>query len=155
MQTPATKRLDSLGIVWKGHEYQHDPSNRDFGKEAAEKLQIDPAQVFKTLVVKTDIGLAVGIIPVNAMLDLKALASAIGGKKAEMAEVTDAERVTGYVHGGISPIGQRRLLPTIVDSSAIGFATIFVSGGRRGFDLELAPDDLVKAVQGQFANLRR
>lgn len=155
MQTPATKRLDALGIKWTAHEYHHDPNERDFGKEAASKLNVEQSRVFKTLVIKVDSGFAVGIISVDAMLDLKALAGAVGGKKGEMATVADAERITGYVHGGISPIGQRRALPTVLDQSAADFPTIFVSGGRRGFDIELAPEALLAACSGQYAHLRR
>lgn len=155
MQTPATKLLDALGITWIAHEYDHGPHERDFGKEAALKLNLDPAQVFKTLIVKADVGFVVAVIPVNAMLDLKAAAAAVGGKKAEMAEVLDAERITGYVHGGISPLGQRKKLPTVVDQSAMDFPTMFVSGGRRGFDVEVAPADLLLACDGSLATLRR
>lgn len=155
MQTPATTLLDSLGIAWIGHQYEHDSQERDFGKEAAFKLNLDPAQVFKTLIVRADIGFAVAVIPVNAMLDLKAAAAAVGGKKADMAQVADAERITGYVHGGISPLGQRKKLPTVIDESAMDFPAIFVSGGRRGFDVEIAPADLLRACDGSLAALRR
>lgn len=155
MQTPATKHLDALGIHWIGHEYRHDPGERDFGKEAASKLGLNEAQVFKTLIAKTDIGLAVAVIPVAAMLNLKLLAAAVGAKTGEMASVSDAERSSGYVQGGISPIGQRKALPTAIDQSALDFSTIFVSGGRRGFDIELTPADLVRACQGKFAALQR
>lgn len=153
--TPATKRLDSLGIPWTAHEYHHDPSVRDFGMEAARELGVEAARVFKTLIIKTDAGFAVGIIPVADMLDLKALASAVGAKRGEMAAVADAERITGYVHGGISPIGQRKALPTAVDQSAEAFETIFVSGGKRGFDIELAPAQLIRACEGRFAAIKR
>lgn len=123
--------------------------------EAAQALAVDPERVFKTLVIKVDSGFAVGIIPVSAMLDLKALAGAVGAKRGEMASVSDAERVTGYVHGGISPIGQRKLLPTALDQSASGWESIFVSGGKRGFDIEIAPVDLLRACEGRLALIRR
>lgn len=156
MQTRATQRLDALGVRWVAHEYQHDPDVRDFGAEAARELGVNPAQVFKTLIVRIDArAFGVGVLPVDSMLDLKALAAACGGKRAEMATVADAERITGYVHGGISPVGQRKELPTLLDQSAAAFNTIFVSGGRRGFDIELAPADLLRACSGQYASLCR
>lgn len=123
--------------------------------EAAQALSVDPERVFKTLVAKVDTGYAVGIIPVSAMLDLKALAGAVGAKRGEMASITDAERITGYVHGGISPIGQRKLLPTALDESASAWETIYVSGGKRGFDIEIAPADLLRACQGRLAAIKR
>lgn len=153
--TPATKRLDSLGISWTPHHYQHDPAVRDFGMEAVRELGVEPNRVFKTLIVKTDSGFAVGVIPVAKMLDLKALAGAVGAKRGEMASIDDAERVSGYVHGGISPIGQRKALPTAVDQSAEVATTIFVSGGKRGFDIELRPSDLLLACDAIFAAIAR
>lgn len=156
MQTPATKLLDSLNIHWVGHEYHHDPAARDFGAEAARELQVEPSRVFKTLVVRIDTQeYAVAVLPVDSMLDLKELARSCSGKRGEMATIADAERVTGYVHGGISPLGQRKILPTALDQSASLFDSIFVSGGRRGFDIELAPADLLRACTAQYANLRR
>lgn len=155
MQTPATKKLDALGLRWVGHEYDHDPANRDFGMEAATKLGVDPHLVFKTLVVRLDQGFAVGVIPVSAMLDLKALAGACGTKKAEMATIADAERITGYVHGGISPIGQRKQLPTVLDQSAAVLDWIYISGGRRGFDIQIAPGDLLEATLATMAPIQR
>lgn len=129
------------------HTYEHDPAVHSYGLEAAHVLGLDPARVYKTLVVEVNGALGVGIVPVEGTLDLKAVAAALGGKKAQMADVTQAERTTGYVAGGISPIGQRKSLPTVLDAGALQYATIFVSGGRRGLDLELAPADLV-AVTG-------
>lgn len=144
--TPAARALIAAGIRFEEHEYEHDPSAASFGLEAAEALCVDPARVFKTLVVDVGGRLAVGVVPVAGTLDLKAIAAAAGGKKAAMADVALAERTTGYVAGGISPIGQRKRLPTVIDASAEGHETIFVSGGRRGFDIELAPADLVRAT---------
>ena len=155
--TAATAALDRAGIRFTPHGYEHDAQVTDFGAEAAEKLGIDAARVFKTLMVATDApgGFGIGIVPVDAMLDLKALAGALGGKKAELAEPKTAERKSGYVVGGISPVGQRTPLPTVLDSSAEGFETILVSGGRRGFDIELAPADLLAATNGKLAAIRR
>jgi Cys-tRNA(Pro)/Cys-tRNA(Cys) deacylase len=153
--TPATVALTHAGIVYTVHAYEHDPRAAAFGLEAAEKLGLDPDRVFKTLLANVDGGLAVGIVPVAMQLDLKALAQALGGKRAEMADPAVAERKTGYVVGGISPIGQKTALPTVLDESAILFETVFVSGGRRGLDLELAPDDLVAVTAGRYAPIAR
>ena len=155
MQTPATKKLDQLGLKWIGHEYLHDPAVKDFGQEASRELGVDADRVFKTLIVKTEIGLVVGVLPVSQMLDVKALAMVCGAKKGEMADVSDAERSSGYVHGGISPVGQRKTLRTVIDGSAQSFPTIYVSGGRRGFDIEVAPEDLAAACGAQFAPIAR
>ena len=116
---------------------------------------MESARVFKTLLASLDGRLVVGIVPVSGQLDLKALARAVGGSRASMAEVATAERATGYVAGGISPVGQRRAHPTVIDESAFGFATILVSGGRRGFDLELAPSDLVAITSAVIATIGR
>ncbi|HEY0249160.1 MAG TPA: Cys-tRNA(Pro) deacylase [Gryllotalpicola sp.] len=153
--TAATTALARAGIRFTPHSYAHDPAATDFGAEAARELGAAPARVFKTLMVASDAGFGVGILPVDALLDLKALAAALGGKKAELAEPRTAERKSGYVVGGISPVGQRTPLPTVLDSSAAGFATILVSGGRRGFDLELTPADLLAATGGRYADIRR
>lgn len=123
--------------------------------EAARELGVEPERVFKTLVVKTETDFVVGVLPVSSMLDLKALAAATGHKRGEMATISDAERITGYVHGGISPIGQRKTLSTAVDSSALEFDSILVSGGKRGFDIELAPTDLLQACAAQLAPITR
>lgn len=129
------------------HPYAHDPRSGPYGVEAATALGVDPSRVFKTLVASLDRRLVVGVVPVAGRLDLKALARALGGRRAVMAEVDEAERATGYVVGGISPIGQRRRHPTVLDASALQHPTIWVSGGRRGLDVELAPADLV-AITG-------
>ncbi|WP_353828404.1 Cys-tRNA(Pro) deacylase [Agromyces sp. SYSU T0242] len=153
--TPATLALARAGIRFTAHPYEHDPRAAAYGLEAAEKLGIEPERVFKTLLASVDGALAVGIVPVADRLDLKALAAAVGGKRAEMADPALAERRTGYVVGGISPIGQRTSLPTVLDETAILFETILVSGGRRGLDLELAPDDLLAVTAGRYAPIAR
>jgi Cys-tRNA(Pro)/Cys-tRNA(Cys) deacylase len=150
--TPATLALDRAGVDYRLHPYDHDPRAASYGLEAAAALGVDPARVFKTLLASLDGSLVVGIVPVSGQLDLKALARALGGSKAVMAEVSAAERVTGYVAGGISPLGQKRPLRTVLDASALDHDTIFVSAGRRGLDLEIAPADLVAitgAITGQ------
>jgi Cys-tRNA(Pro)/Cys-tRNA(Cys) deacylase len=153
--TPATVALSRAGVAFTAHAYEHDPRAAAYGLEAAEKLGIDPDRVFKTLLANVDGALAVGIVPVAQQLDLKALAQALGGKRAEMADPAVAERRTGYVVGGISPIGQKTALPTVLDESAILCETILVSGGRRGLDLELAPDDLLAVTGGRYAPIAR
>ncbi|MGW9184980.1 Cys-tRNA(Pro) deacylase [Agromyces sp. NPDC055661] len=153
--TPATVALTRAGVAFTAHAYEHDPRTAAYGLEAAEKLSIDPDRVFKTLLANVDGALAVGIVPVAQQLDLKALAQALGGKRAEMADPAVAERRTGYVVGGISPIGQKTALPTVLDESAILCETILVSGGRRGLDLELAPDDLLAVTAGRYAPIAR
>lgn len=152
--TPATVALERAGVSFVPHSYQHDPSADSYGLEAAAALGVDPARVFKTLVVDTGSGLAVGVVPVAAKLDLKAIATALGAKRCTMADVAAAERSTGMVAGGISPVGQKRALPTVLDSSALEFSTVFVSGGRRGFDVELAPADLQLLTRGRFHTIR-
>jgi Cys-tRNA(Pro)/Cys-tRNA(Cys) deacylase len=153
--TPATVALARAGVAFTVHAYEHDPRTAAYGLEAAEKLSLDPGRVFKTLLASVDGGLVVGIVPVAMLLDLKALANAVGGKRAELADPAVAERKTGYVVGGISPIGQRTPLPTVLDESAILCEMIFVSGGRRGLDLELAPDDLLSVTGGRYAPIAR
>ena len=133
------------------HVYDHDPRRGAYGLEASDALGVAPERVFKTLVAEVDGALTVGVVSVAGQLDLKALAAAVGGKRAVMAGVAAAERATGYVAGGISPLGQRKRLPVVVDSSALGFDTIFCSGGRRGLEIELAPADLVRAVGARVA----
>jgi Cys-tRNA(Pro)/Cys-tRNA(Cys) deacylase len=150
--TTATIALGRAEIPFTVHEYEHDPRSGSYGLEASEALGVAPERVFKTLVAKVDGGsLAVGVVPVHRQLDLKALAAAVGGKKAEMAEVAAAERATGYVAGGISPVGQKKRLPVVIDSSALGLATMFCSAGRRGLEIEIAPADLVKAASATVA----
>lgn len=153
--TPATVALGALGIRFVPHEYVHDPAAASFGLEAAAALGVDAERVFKTLLAETDGGLVVGIVPVTGRLDLKALAGAVGAKRAAMADAAVAERRTGYLVGGISPIGQKTRLTTVLDESAELFDTVFVSGGRRGFDLELSPADLLRATGGVIAPIAR
>lgn len=141
--TPATALLARRKVPHTVHEYHHDPRAASYGTEASDALGLAAERVFKTLVAEVDGTLTVGVVPVSGQLDLKALAAAVGGKKARMAEVAAAERATGYVAGGISPLGQRKRLPVVLDSSASSFGTIFCSGGRRGLEIELAPSDLV------------
>jgi Cys-tRNA(Pro)/Cys-tRNA(Cys) deacylase len=152
-QTPATALLNKLGIAHKVHTYTHDPRQASYGLEASDALGVAPERVFKTLVADADGVLTVGVVPVGGQLDLKALAAATGGKRAAMAGVAAAERATGYVAGGISPLGQRRRLPVVIDSSALRFPTIFCSGGRRGLEIELAPGDLVRAAGATVADI--
>jgi len=152
--TTATIALDRAKISFTLHEYEHDPRSGSYGLEASEALGVPPGQVFKTLVAAVDGGtLAVGVVPVHRQLDLKALAAAVGGKKAVMAEVAAAERATGYVAGGISPVGQKKRLPVVIDSSALDFGTMFCSAGRRGLEIEIAPADLIRAVGATVATI--
>lgn len=153
--TPATVALNRAGVAFTTHTYEHDPAATSYGLEAAEVLGLDPDRVFKTLFADVDGRLVVGIVPVSRQLDLKALAAAAGGKKATMADAAAAERATGYVVGGISPLGQKRAHPTVLDESALGFETVYVSGGRRGLDLGLAPGDLVRLTEATTAAIAR
>ena len=153
--TPAAIALTKAGISFTVHAYDHDPSAASFGLEAAAALGLPVEQVFKTLLAEIDTHLVVGIVPVHLKLDLKALAATVGGKKAAMADPAAAQRSTGYVVGGISPIGQKRSLPTVIDSSAQGHDVIYVSGGRRGFDLGLSPHDLAHITDGTFSDIAR
>lgn len=153
--TPATLALIDLGIAFTPRPYQHDSSTTAFGLEAAAALGVDPSRVFKTLMAEVDGSLVVAVVPVSGQLDLKALATAVGGKRARLADPAVAERKTGYVVGGISPIGQRTALPTVLDASATDHETVFVSGGRRGFDLELAPEGLRSAASAVLAPIAR
>jgi Cys-tRNA(Pro)/Cys-tRNA(Cys) deacylase len=153
--TPATVALTAAGIAFTVRSYAHDPAAASYGLEAAAALGVDAARVFKTLLVQAEDGLAVGIVPVARQLDLKALATALGVKRVQMADPAVAERVTGYVVGGISPVGQKRRLPTVLDESADDHETVLVSGGRRGQDLELRPTDLLAATGGRLAAIAR
>ncbi len=144
--TPAIAAAERAGIAFTVHEYAHDPGATSYGLEAAEKLGVAAARIFKTLVADVDGTLTVAVVPVEAQLDLKAL-----GKRAVMADPKRAEKTTGYVAGGISPLGQRKPLPTVVDSSAFGFETIHVSAGRRGLEIELSPLDLLALTRGRAA----
>lgn len=159
MGTPATVLLAREGVPHEVRTYEHDPVAHErgtsYGLEAAAALGVDPRQVFKTLVADVDGAPTVAVVPVDASLDLKALAAAAGGKRAAMADPAVAERVTGYVLGGISPLGQRRLLPTVVDSTALDFDSVLVSAGRRGVDVELAPADLVRLTAARTAPVAR
>jgi Cys-tRNA(Pro)/Cys-tRNA(Cys) deacylase len=141
----------SAGIAFSVHEYDHDPRATSYGKEAAEALGIDPDRVFKTLIAEVDGRLVCAVVPVAGSLDLKGLAAAAGGRKATMAKTADAERATGYVAGGISPLGQKKRLPLFVDASALALPTIHVSAGRRGLEVEIAPADLLRLTNGTAA----
>ena len=153
--TPATVALTKAKVEFTTHAYEHDPAAKSYGLEAAEALGLAPEQVFKTLLVEVDGKLTVGVVPVAKQLDLKAIAAAAGGKKAVMADPAAAERTTGYVVGGISPIGQKRALPTVVDATATDHATVYVSGGRRGLDIGLSPADLITITKAQTAPIAR
>lgn len=153
--TPATVALDRAGVSYALHPYDHDPRADSYGLEAAEELGVDAARVFKTLLASLQGELAVGVVPVAGQLDLKALARALGAGKAVMADVAEAERATGYVAGGISPIGQKRAHRTVLDASALDHPTIFVSAGRRGLELEIRPADLVVITRAITAPIGR
>ncbi|MET9115090.1 Cys-tRNA(Pro) deacylase [Streptomyces longwoodensis] len=153
--TPATVALTAAGVDFTVHAYDHDPNHPSYGEEAAEAMGVSPERVFKTLVADVDGALTVAVVPVAGQLDLKALAAAVGGKKAAMADPALAERTTGYVRGGISPLGQRKKLPTVLDASAGGHATICVSAGRRGLEVELSPADLAALTGATLAPIGR
>jgi Cys-tRNA(Pro)/Cys-tRNA(Cys) deacylase len=150
--TPAIKLAKNNNVTYTVHEYEHDAASEPYGLEAAKKLGISETRVFKTLVVRlNDDSLAVGILPVASMLGMKLMAKAVGAKKAVMADIAEVERVTGYVLGGVSPLGQKRQLKTVIDQSARDFETIYVSAGRRGLEIELSSTDLQKLTAGLFA----
>ena len=155
--TPAIAVLLSAGIAHEVLEYTHDPRNRAFGEEAAEELArtrgVDPAQVFKTLVLALPKGLAVAVLPVPAKLSLKAAAAALAVPKVTMADPADAQRSSGYVLGGISPLGQRKRLPTVIDASALTWDRVLCSGGKRGLDIALAPQDLIALTAAVTADI--
>lgn len=154
--TPAILAARKAGVAHEVLEYTHDPAAASYGLEAAELLGLDPATVFKTLVADADgVGLVCALVPVANTLDLKALADAVGARKARMADVAAAERATGYVVGGISPLGQRKQLPTVIDASALLHAKVYVSAGRRGVELALAPMDLVKLAKARTGAVAR
>jgi len=153
--TPAVTMAKKAGVRFKIHNYDHDPDAESFGGEAAEKLNLPENRVFKTLLVSMSLAqrdcLVVAVVPVGGMLDLKRLASVLGGKRAVMADVVQAQRATGYLVGGISPLGQKRRLPTVIDETALQFETVFVSAGRRGLEIELSPEDLKTLTDAKTA----
>jgi Cys-tRNA(Pro)/Cys-tRNA(Cys) deacylase len=154
--TPALRVADHAGVKYEVLEYAHDAAAASYGLEAAAALGLPPTVIFKTLVAKIDGRvLAVGLVPVNRELDLKALAAAIGGKRAEMAPIAEAERATGYVAGGISPLGQRKRLPTVIDETAVALDRVCVSAGRRGLQIRLRPTDLIALTDATVARLSR
>jgi Cys-tRNA(Pro)/Cys-tRNA(Cys) deacylase len=149
--TPATTALTKAKIAFTLHPYEHDPRSQAFGEEAAAALGVDPARIFKTLIAAVDGRLACAVVPVAARLDLKGFAAALGGKRSELADPAAAARATGYVVGGISPLGQRSRLRVVVDESASLFETVYVSAGKRGLQVELAPADLLRAAGATLA----
>ncbi|MER5351329.1 Cys-tRNA(Pro) deacylase [Kitasatospora sp. NPDC002551] len=153
--TPATVALETAAVPFTVHSYEHDPAAASYGAEAAEALGVPAERVFKTLVADVDGVLTVGVVPVVGQLDLKALAAAVGGKRAAMADPAAAERSSGYVRGGISPLGQRRPLRTVVDASALDHPTVYVSAGRRGLEVELSPAHLVGLTSASTAPIAR
>lgn len=154
--TPATQALQRLGVDMRLHSYDFDPGDFGIGEQAAQALGIEPARIFKTLIVMIDNKRpAVALTPVAAETRLKTLAAALGGKRAAMAETSEAERLSGYVKGGISPFGQRQRLDVVVDRSVRDHDTVFVNGGRRGLQIELSPDDLILALSADLADLAR
>lgn len=151
--TPAILELEAAQIEFTVHEYERGETLHDFGAEAADKLGLDPDQVFKTLLVTADGGQAVAIVPVSGKLALKSVGRALGVKRVEMCDPAIAERITGYVRGGISPFGQKKRLPTVIDEMALAFDVIYVSGGKRGLDIAVAPDDLVSLLDAIVADI--
>lgn len=152
--TPAINLAKKQKVAYQVHEYIHDTASESYGLEAAEKMGVTAERVFKTLVVMLDNkDLAVGIVPVSAQLSMKSMAKALGAKKALMAEKSAVERATGYVLGGVSPLGQKKRLKTVLDASAKNYSSIYVSAGRRGLEIELNPDDLLKLTKGAFFEL--
>ncbi|MFI1579295.1 Cys-tRNA(Pro) deacylase [Embleya sp. NPDC020630] len=153
--TPATVALTREGVAFTTHAYTHDPDAASYGEEAATVLGVPAERVFKTLLADVDGALTVAVVPVAGRLDLKALAAAVGGKRAAMADPAAAERATGYVLGGISPLGQKRRHPTVVDTSVLALETVYVSAGRRGLEIELAPADLIRLTGAVTAPVGR
>nr|WP_315042027.1 Cys-tRNA(Pro) deacylase [uncultured Moraxella sp.] len=154
--TPAVNLAKKLTLNFSLHEYEHDPNSDSYGLEASQKLELNPAQVFKTLVVQDDNQkLAVACVPVEHLLNLKKIAKAIGSKKAVMADPKLVERTTGYVLGGVSPLGQKKRLPTVIDETAKDFDTIYFSGGRRGLEIQMRADDLAQALGAIFCDIKQ
>ena len=151
--TPATKLLKANKIDFSIHEYEHDANAKSFGLEAAEKLNLRVEEVFKTLLVTDEKNYFVAILPVHHQLNLKKVAQAVGAKKLKMSDPKDAERLTGYLVGGISPVGQKKRLKTVIDQSAEALAKVYVSGGKRGLEIGLKPQDLAKVLSASFADL--
>ena len=151
--TTATIALERARIRFTVHEYAHGPRHESYGLAASQALGVPPERVFKTLIAEVDGRLVAAVVPVGGQLDLKALAAAVGGKRAAVAELAAAERATGYVAGGISPVGQRKRLPVVLDASAMSYPAVFCSGGRRGLEIELAPADLVRAANATVASI--
>lgn len=153
--TPAILAAQRANIAFSLHEYQHDPDAASYGLEAVDKLRLNPEEVFKTLVARVDSRLVVALVPVAQQLDLKALAAVVGGKRATMAAAADAERATGYQTGGISPLGQKKALPTVMDDSVLQLEKVFVSAGRRGLQIELKSADLLRLCQATTGAIAR
>ncbi|MDH2047006.1 Cys-tRNA(Pro) deacylase [Acinetobacter johnsonii] len=151
--TPATKLLKANKIDFSIHEYEHDANAKSFGLEAAEKLNLRVEEVFKTLLVTDEKNYFVAILPVHHQLNLKKVAQAVGAKKLKMSDPKDAERLTGYLVGGISPVGQKKRLKTVIDHSAVQLEKLYVSGGKRGLDIGLKPQDLAKVLSATFADV--
>ena len=151
--TPAIKMLEAAGVEFAVHEFDHQPGHRNFGEAAALALGADPDRVFKTLVVTADGEQVVGIVPVSGQLSLREVATAVGAKRAEMCPVATAQRITGYVAGGISPFGQKKQLRTVIDETCLLFDTIYVSGGKRGLDIEIAPEALIATLGAIVADI--
>lgn len=151
--TPAVRALEAAGVSFSRHPYHHDPASDSYGEEAAAALGLDPEQVFKTLLVTGDGGPAVAMVPVQRRLSPKAVAAALGSKRVEMCSPLEAQRITGYVVGGISPFGQRRTLPTVIDATCERYDVIYVSGGRRGLDVGVAPGDLIAVLGAVTADI--
>ena len=151
--TPATKLLKANKIDFSIHEYEHDANVKSFGLEAAEKLNLRVEEVFKTLLVTDEKNYFVAILPVHHQLNLKKVAQAVGAKKLKMSDPKDAERLTGYLVGGISPVGQKKRLKTVIDQSAVQLEKLYVSGGKRGLDIGLKPRDLAKVLSATFADV--
>lgn len=154
--TPAILLAQKSNIKYKVHDYEHDPKSSSYGLEAAQKLNVDENRVFKTLVVKLDTGnLAVAVIPVSSQLSMKQVAKALASKKADMADAAEVQRSTGYVLGGVSPLGQKKALATVIDTCAESFPTVYVSAGRRGLEIELQASDLKDLTRASFASICR